>query len=531
MSLEAVVSDGGQLTDNQPVGCQLAGSQQLRDAQAGAVSLRESAQLSDEDRYDFMRIASFYVNKMGWPIYPLRGFKPGTFLCTCGRPDCDKPGKHPASRHGKKDASLDLELLSMLTYNHPGAGWATVTGAESRIIVVDIDGADGENSVAELANQYHDLPPTVEVRSGSGGRHLYYSYRSGVRTSSSKLAKNIDIRADNGSIILPPTLHRSGQRYEWVRPPWKYPIKPLPTWISARLEYVTAQQGEERRLKYAARMNEMMGDGPSSSAGRSSGGGSRAGASSRHVAAGAAALDARDDVSAYDPRTGEIGTGSPAERRIAADPRYISSYQDIDHTADLHSALEAETEAEAGADAQAGTAPEPAPADDDPWAVPGVQVAPSQTTPQSAPPKLSISQRAMAGIQRPANATAPDPRLSPSDEPDDERWNAPPIGYGTPASRAPRLSSAERLAAWRADPDRALDRITMFANEVAGLSQGSRNDTMNRNAYIAFKIARDAGLLERVVIERFVEAGKTCGLTMPEILGTLKSAQMGSRAP
>ena len=75
---------------------------------------------------DFMAIAEFYVHKLRWPIYPLRGIR-SDGSCTCG--GCKKPGKHPLSRNGKKDATLNLELLEMLVGDEPCPGWATLTGA------------------------------------------------------------------------------------------------------------------------------------------------------------------------------------------------------------------------------------------------------------------------------------------------------------------------------------------------------------------------------------------------------------------
>ncbi|MDP8240531.1 MAG: bifunctional DNA primase/polymerase, partial [Candidatus Hatepunaea meridiana] len=52
---------------------------------------------------------------------------------------------------------------------------------------------------------------------GSGGRHLYFTYPDGIRLTSGqdRIGPCVDIRADGGYVVAPPSLHRSGRRYEW----------------------------------------------------------------------------------------------------------------------------------------------------------------------------------------------------------------------------------------------------------------------------------------------------------------------------
>jgi Bifunctional DNA primase/polymerase, N-terminal len=398
--------------------------------------------------YDFLTVSKFYIRSLGWPIYPLRGMSPDK-VCSCGK--CDKPGKHPATPKGKSDATLDVDLLELFVHNHDCRGWSTPTGLQSGIIVVDIDGPDGENSVQELANQYCTLPPTVEVRSGSGGRHLYYRCVPGVKTTSSRLAPAIDIRADNGSIILPPTLHKSGQRYEWIKAPWEITMAPLPLWIPQRLAYVQGLRDEERRNRHREKLTARRSE-----------------------------PDLRDDLDAYDPVTGDLLIGD-AEPAATPAPRPAAGT-----TASPESATSSRNRPDANPTSTSTSASAAATA------------APS-------PQKATISQRAVAASGRPM----------------------------PPRNTRDTRSSEERLRAWRADPERARDRINEFAGEVAGLGEKSRsrNETLNRNAYIAFRIARDANVPDRVVIQAFLEAGRACGLAVPEIKSTLRSAQLGAAAP
>ena len=85
---------------------------------------------------------------------------------------------------------------------------AIVTGKISGIVIVDIDlGAD----ISGL-----DLPATPTILSGGGGKHLYYRYPEGIdriQNSAGIIRPHIDIRADGGMIIAPPSIHPSGNPY------------------------------------------------------------------------------------------------------------------------------------------------------------------------------------------------------------------------------------------------------------------------------------------------------------------------------
>jgi replicative DNA helicase len=60
-----------------------------------------------------------------------------------------------------------------------------------------------------------DLPPTALSQSGSGGKHFIYQY-SPKADGIKNLRQNIDIKSEHGYIILPPSLHYSGNHYKWL---------------------------------------------------------------------------------------------------------------------------------------------------------------------------------------------------------------------------------------------------------------------------------------------------------------------------
>src|SRR5262249_49548029 len=73
--------------------------------------------------------------------------------------------------------------------------------------------------------------PTLSVLSGRG-RHLYFRHPGGT-IGNKVLAPKLDIRADNGYVLLPPSLHRSATRYRWIGS--VKDVKPLPVSVVAML--------------------------------------------------------------------------------------------------------------------------------------------------------------------------------------------------------------------------------------------------------------------------------------------------------
>ncbi|MGE5510492.1 MAG: bifunctional DNA primase/polymerase [Bacteroidota bacterium] len=214
-----------------------------------------------------------YREALGWPVFPLHGivdFGSDEARCTCGRVDCERPGKHPRIRkrdggRGMLDATTDADQIDAWDELYPDANLAMPTGAATGIVVVDIDGEDGAASVAMLARMNYDLPATATVFTGRG-RHLYYRCPAGLKTSASKLAKGIDIRADGGQVVLPPSRHIRGTLYRWAPSPLECPLQPLPLWVPRLIDEI-----DRHRLKEKMRRYDDMGYGPQDEAGEREG--------------------------------------------------------------------------------------------------------------------------------------------------------------------------------------------------------------------------------------------------------------------
>jgi hypothetical protein len=127
----------------------------------------------------------------------------------------------------------------------PDANIGIVTGEISNLIVLDIDPKHGGDVALEhLERRFGSLPATVEVRTGGGGRHLYFAHPGGFLRNRVGLAQGIDIRGDGGYIVAPPSIHPSGRPYKWVsdHSPDDVSLAPLPRWL-----FASSASARERR--------------------------------------------------------------------------------------------------------------------------------------------------------------------------------------------------------------------------------------------------------------------------------------------
>ena len=87
-------------------------------------------------------------------------------------------------------------------------------------IVIDLDNKpdQGINGYEELKEWQRrtgvELPETWTVITGGGGYHLYFHTDKALRGYSNHSA-GVDLRADGNQVLLPPSTHKSGRRYEW----------------------------------------------------------------------------------------------------------------------------------------------------------------------------------------------------------------------------------------------------------------------------------------------------------------------------
>ena len=167
----------------------------------------------------------------GWPVLPLH--TPQRRGCSCTATDCGSAGKHPRTSRGVHDASTDPDQIQAWWTRWPQANLGVATGATSRLVVLDIDLPDGPASLARLEADHGALPQTCEQRTGSGGRQLLFAHPGEAVRNRSRLLPGIDLRADGGYIVVPPSVHATGSRYQWRG---RIPPAELPGWLLALLD-------------------------------------------------------------------------------------------------------------------------------------------------------------------------------------------------------------------------------------------------------------------------------------------------------
>ena len=174
--------------------------------------------------------AQWYASK-GIPVFPVHRANKGE--CSCGNPRCEHPGKHPRTAHGFKDASNNPGRVAAWWKRWPEANIGMPTGKASGFLVLDIDPRNGgSESFESLTLKHGRLPGTAEQITGGGGRHIFLRH-SGLATPAT-LAPGIDVKSNGGYVILAPSIHLSGNSYQWDgRAGAKALLKPaeIPAWL------------------------------------------------------------------------------------------------------------------------------------------------------------------------------------------------------------------------------------------------------------------------------------------------------------
>ena len=143
-----------------------------------------------------------------------------------------KPGaKYPWLREWQERATTDKGEIASWFRQRPGSGVGIATGRGSGVVVLDVDPRHGGlESLAKLEALHGPLPATPKVITGGGGAHFYFAYPKGaeVRNSAGVIAPGLDIRAEGGQVVAPPTRHPdTGRLYRWEVGPHS-PLAALP---------------------------------------------------------------------------------------------------------------------------------------------------------------------------------------------------------------------------------------------------------------------------------------------------------------
>jgi Bifunctional DNA primase/polymerase, N-terminal len=173
----------------------------------------------DDPRFCGVRADGKVVDSPGkHPIFRPTHPKGDPLRVTCkGR--CGKPG------HGLYDATTDPETVIGWWTNWPQAN-VGMPADHNGFAILDIDPKNGGDPSFEklhalvLAEIGVDLMDTMAQRTGSGGMHLLFrAPEGGVGGGTNKFGPDmpgLDIRGRGHYIVVAPSVHYSGQTYEWM---------------------------------------------------------------------------------------------------------------------------------------------------------------------------------------------------------------------------------------------------------------------------------------------------------------------------
>lgn len=159
--------------------------------------------------------AAIAYARLGYSILPLR--------------PRDKRPSQPWATAQQHAASPEEVATIWRSNGHQDANIAVATGAVSGVIVIDLDGDEGN---AEL--DWRELPLHPIVSQTARGRHLWFQYPAGWRVPNSvRILPGVDVRGDGGYVVVPPSIHPSGAVYVWADGaiPDRLTLPKLPAWL------------------------------------------------------------------------------------------------------------------------------------------------------------------------------------------------------------------------------------------------------------------------------------------------------------
>ena len=150
------------------------------------------------------------------------------------------PGwKTPACKHGFHDATTDINSINRWWQENPKYNIGIRCGQGFKILCLDVDKKKDKNGFNWLLGKA-DLPNTIVQITPSGGKQFIFQMpEEALKSSADEIFKGIDIRADDGYFVAPPSvlIKRSGYdyegSYEWVTDQGPDEITPttIPEWL------------------------------------------------------------------------------------------------------------------------------------------------------------------------------------------------------------------------------------------------------------------------------------------------------------
>lgn len=168
---------------------------------------------------DELLLAALEYAELGFPVFP-----------------CAPMSKQPATGHGFKDATTDLDQIRKWWTHCP---WFNIGIPTAGYLVLDYDDPNPGNWPEGWPMM--DMPEHPFYHCPNDGSHSWLTALPGTdwRNTTKKLAPNIDTRANGGYCVVPPSICPEGL-WRWPIASLKMYVPPLtPQWLATK---VTAQQ-------------------------------------------------------------------------------------------------------------------------------------------------------------------------------------------------------------------------------------------------------------------------------------------------
>ena len=192
---------------------------------------------------DLASEARYYAEALGWRVVPCH--TPTGSGCSCGKPDCKKPGKHPRLNQWQTKATADTEQVEKWWQQWPEANIGLVLGPGSGVFDIEYDDAEGEVTAEELLSHIR----TPKYMSHRSTHHLFYFHDSLKPAKAVYRWRGLELRFGTDSrgalSIVPPSLHASGNRYEWLSHPSRVGLAEPPAWLSEAMAEATEKKTAE----------------------------------------------------------------------------------------------------------------------------------------------------------------------------------------------------------------------------------------------------------------------------------------------
>lgn len=156
--------------------------------------------------------AALTHHERGWSVFPVKSGSKQPLI------EWKSYQEKPASQ----------EEIKQWWRQYPDANIGLVTGEVSGLIVLDYDDQKGEDYVRDKG-----IPVTPCVKT-KRGKHIYFKH-PGFSVQNFAKKEGLDLRGDGGFVLLPPSVHSSGVRYEWLTSPTEELATP-PEWLLSLID-------------------------------------------------------------------------------------------------------------------------------------------------------------------------------------------------------------------------------------------------------------------------------------------------------